>query len=162
MGASPMARCPVKRFVVWLALALGLGAAALALGGAVAASTVDPAFEALVARLTADGLPEGKIRRLFSRAEMAFSPNAMSDKLTALYMRKYGLRLVADIQTRLAALGYMAASGVDNSVGFGTYEAVRAFQKVNGLKVDGVVGPATWKALFAASALPKPTVTPKP
>ena len=64
-----MALFAVKRFVAWLTLALGLGAAALALGGAVAASTVDPAFESLVSRLTADGLPEAKIRRLFSRAD---------------------------------------------------------------------------------------------
>ena len=67
---------------------------------------------------------------------------------------------VGQLQTRLAQLGYMNASGVDNSFGYATTEAVRAFQKVNGLKVDGVVGPTTWKALFAASALPKPS--PKP
>ena len=51
-----------------LALALGLTAVALVMGGALAASTVDPAFEPILTRLAADGLPETKLRRLFSRA----------------------------------------------------------------------------------------------
>jgi len=67
---------------------------------------VDPAFEPLVRRLVADGFSESVMRRLFSRADMAFSKKAMSDKLLALYMAKYGLRVVADVQTRLMALGW--------------------------------------------------------
>lgn len=69
---------------------------------------------------------------------------------------------VGKLQTRLAALGYMRADQVDSTFGYGTYEAVKAFQKVNGLQADGIVGPKTWEKLFAASALPKPTATPKP
>ena len=71
-----------------------------------AASLVDATFEPLVRRLAADGFSDTKLRRLFSRSEMAFSPKAMADKLTALYMAKYGLRIVADVQTRLKDLGW--------------------------------------------------------
>ncbi|MHC1791912.1 lytic murein transglycosylase [Solidesulfovibrio sp.] len=116
----------------WCAVALGLVLAALVLGRVTSASTVDPAFAPLVARLAADGLPEAKLRRLFSRAEMAFSPKAMSDKLTALYMRKYGLRLVADVQTRLAALGWYPGAA-DGKLDRLTRWSINAYQSAVGL-----------------------------
>ena len=115
-----------------VALLLGLAALVLALGGALAASTVDPAFEPILTRLAADGLPETKLRRLFSRAEMVFSPKAMADKLSALYMRKYGLRLVADIQTRLMALGWHPGPA-DGKLDRMTRWSIRAYQASEGL-----------------------------
>jgi N-acetylmuramoyl-L-alanine amidase len=49
---------------------------------------------------------------------------------------------VKDIQ---AALGGLVVDGV---FGDKTLAKVKAFQKSKGLTVDGIVGPATWKALF--------------
>jgi hypothetical protein len=42
-------------------------------------------------------------------------------------------------------------SAIDGVFGPLTERAVRAFQRVNGLEVDGVVGEATWRALFASA-----------
>ena len=52
---------------------------------------------------------------------------------------------VKELQKRLNANGYTL--DVDGKFGKKTEEAVRAFQKKNGLKVDGIVGPKTWAAL---------------
>lgn len=40
--------------------------------------------------------------------------------------------------------------GVDGSFGAATDNAVKAYQKANGLEVDGSVGPATWNKLLGA------------
>ena len=53
---------------------------------------------------------------------------------------------VAELQTMLNARGYSCGK-VDGIFGKGTESAVKAFQKANGLTVDGVVGRATWAAL---------------
>lgn len=50
------------------------------------------------------------------------------------------------VQTRLKNLGYYKKA-VDGVFGSGTRSAVKAFQKDYGLKADGIVGPATEKAL---------------
>jgi membrane-bound lytic murein transglycosylase B len=103
-----------------------------ALAGVMSASTVDPAFEPLVRRLVADGFAESKLRRLFSRAELVFSGKAMADKLTALYMRKYGLRLVSDIQTRLLELGWFSGPA-DGRLDRATKWSIKAYQAAVGL-----------------------------
>ncbi len=53
---------------------------------------------------------------------------------------------VLDLQRRLAALGYWA-DAEDGTFGDGTHHAVVALQKAAGLGRDGVVGPATRRAL---------------
>ena len=56
---------------------------------------------------------------------------------------------VRKIQARLIELGYSCGSkGADSIFGRNTEKAVKAFQKANGLKVDGIVGPLTWEKLF--------------
>ncbi len=54
--------------------------------------------------------------------------------------------IVKQLQQRLKDKGFNPGS-IDGVFGLGTKEAVRAFQKTNGLKPDGVVGQQTWKAL---------------
>src|SRR5262245_25846503 len=64
---------------------------------------------------------------------------------------------VTTLQRRLVALHY-DIGGVDGSFGSQTFHGVVAFQKVNGLARDGVVGPRTWAAL-AHPVIPRPRRT---
>jgi N-acetylmuramoyl-L-alanine amidase len=61
---------------------------------------------------------------------------------------------VVQLQRRLGALHYDVGP-VDGDFGSQTLHAVVAFQKVNGLARDGVVGPRTWAAL-AHPRTPRP------
>jgi peptidoglycan hydrolase-like protein with peptidoglycan-binding domain len=54
-------------------------------------------------------------------------------------------------QQRLLDLGYTQVGEVDGIFGTNTQQAVRAFQTAQGLDVDGVIGPATWNALFSSA-----------
>ncbi len=63
---------------------------------------------------------------------------------------------VKQLQTMLAGLGYLEASMIDSIFDYKTYQAVRLFQRVNSLQVDGVVGQKTWDLLIGGTALPKP------
>ena len=69
-----------------------------------------------------------------------------TDKVEAL--SKYGSRgsEVTQIQTKLKRWGYYNGS-VDGIYGTKTQEAVKYFQRKNGLTVDGIAGPATLKAM---------------
>ena len=51
------------------------------------------------------------------------------------------------LQEKLTKLGYNT-NGVDGIFGNGTYNAVREFQKNNGLSIDGIVGQNTWRKLL--------------
>ena len=70
---------------------------------------------------------------------------------------------VAQLQEALIELGYLTGKA-DGNYGEKTVEAVRAFQKANGLTVDGTAGEATQKALYGGKAkqAAKATATPKP
>lgn len=58
---------------------------------------------------------------------------------------------VVECQTDLIQLQYdLSPYGADGKFGAKTESAVKQFQKDNGLKADGIVGPATWTALDAA------------
>lgn len=70
---------------------------------------------------------------------------------------------VKDMQIALNVLGYGLKT--DGKFGAGTKEAVKHFQKANGLTVDGVAGNQTLTLLYAqafGSANNTPTATPKP
>lgn len=76
--------------------------------------------------------------------------------------------VVKRLQERLVALGYYSIEpdGIYNA---NDVTALKAFQKKNGLKADGIAGLETQQLLYSDHALsasatptPKPTVTPKP
>lgn len=53
---------------------------------------------------------------------------------------------VAEIQGRLAMLGYDVVA--DGDFGPATVDAIKDFQTLNGMKADGLIGPATFMALM--------------
>ena len=68
-------------------------------------------------------------------------------------LSKYGSRgeEVRQIQTKLKRWGYYNGN-IDGIYGSQTQEAVRYFQRKNGLSVDGIAGPATLKAMGISSS----------
>ena len=68
-------------------------------------------------------------------------------------LSKYGSRgdEVKQIQTKLKRWGYYNGS-IDGIYGSKTLEAVKYFQRKNGLTVDGIAGPATLKAMGITSS----------
>lgn len=81
---------------------------------------------------------------LFSTAMfLYFTNNSEAEALS-----KYGSRgeEVIQIQTKLKRWGYYNGN-IDGIFGSQTLEAVKYFQRKNGLTVDGIAGPATLKAM---------------
>jgi uncharacterized protein YraI len=73
---------------------------------------------------------------------------------------------VVNLQRRLIQLGYLPANFVPNGIyDQATQQAVREFQRLNGLPVTGVVDAATWLVLYEAGGIggnPSPTPSPTP
>ena len=57
---------------------------------------------------------------------------------------------VADLQRRLAALGYRCGADEPATFGEGTRVAIEAFQTARGLRIDGMCGEQTWAAVVEA------------
>ena len=56
---------------------------------------------------------------------------------------------VTQMQQALTAAGFsLPKYGIDGSFGRETLAALKAFQKANGLKVDGICGPKTWEKII--------------
>ena len=89
-------------------------------------------------------------------------PSTMN-QLTSKDALKYALRLgmsgskVKDMQKRLKELGYLSSSQVSGYFGDETEEAVKLFQKRNGLSQDGAVGSKTLEKLNSSGAKRAPS-----
>lgn len=70
---------------------------------------------------------------------------------------------VKKMQQRLIELGYLDDGDADGAFGRQTYNAVRAFQKANGLNVDGIAGATTLTHLYEdPNVIANPNKTPEP
>jgi hypothetical protein len=86
--------------------------------------------------------------RVWRRVRLRFSS-------PRLRVGSHGLAVLL-LKERLRELRF-ALPRVDSGFGYGTYEAVLAFQKVYGLPRTGRVGPGLWRRLWRAS-VPRPRV----
>ena len=93
------------------------------------------------------GCMAGGIGAYSSSEPLSYVADAHSEAMeTAVLKQGSKSDEVKEVQRRLKKWGYYKGS-VDGVFGAGTKSAVIAFQKKNGLKADGVVGKATYKAL---------------
>lgn len=60
---------------------------------------------------------------------------------------------VKTLQERLVALNYLSSSAVTGNYDSTTISAVKSFQSIHGLSVDGLAGVNTFTALFSSSAI---------
>ena len=83
-----------------------------------------------------------------------YSSYLMSVSADGYYTLKEGDEnaYIVELQRRLLALNYYAGT-ITGEFDAATTTAVKAFQKANGLKADGVAGPATQKKLYADGAV---------
>ena len=127
-----------------LSAVLGVAAAALTLAGVLQAASPSaalgdgPVTAVTLAAVTVAG-QAGQVRQAQS-AELAYQAPARQ--------LRYGMRGrdVQELQRRLAELKYYPGAA-NGQFAANTLEAVWAFQEIQGLKVNGVVGPATARAL---------------
>lgn len=103
--------------------------------------------------LKADGIAGARTIR-----KMASSSAVPADGGSSRTSLSYGMRGqdVLELQQRLKDLGYYSDSASGNYL-TNTRAAVRWFQEINGLSVDGIAGPVTLSRIYSASAIVAPT-----
>lgn len=101
--------------------------------------------------LKADGIAGTRTIRKLTGGD-AKGAGSASDERTTL---SYGMsgQDVSDLQAQLSALGYYSEVVTGNYLSK-TKDAVKWFQEVNGLKVDGIAGPATLSLVYSGTAIP--------
>ena len=72
---------------------------------------------------------------------------------------KKAMPAIKDLQTKLSAAGF-DPNGIDGKYGPGTFKAVQAYQKANGLSVDGQAGDATLAKINTPAAAPASAAEP--
>ncbi|MCA6575050.1 MAG: peptidoglycan-binding protein [Pseudanabaena sp. M57BS1SP1A06MG] len=114
--------------------------------------------------LTADGIVgKASWAKLQETSSSPSNPptTSVSKTLPTLSLGSQG-QSVAQAQQLLKTKGYYQGR-IDGDFGAGTRDAIIAFQRANGLTVDGKVGVQTWQKLQApaiADVTPQPTATP--
>jgi len=80
------------------------------------------------------------------------------DEISPLSLTREEEKLLRNkkIQEALRLAGFYEGE-IDGKIGPKTRKAIRDFQAAKGLKVDGIVGPITWKELEKILASQKPT-----
>ena len=101
-----------------------------------------------------------KALAIFFAAMIIFS-TAMAEVTYVQLKRNEKGDAVTNLQERLKELGYYTAK-ITGKFDTPTETAVKAFEKANGFKQDGVASIDEQKLLFSADAKAKPTPTPKP
>ncbi len=111
--------------------------------------------------LDADGLAgEATLTLLYSSAAQKYVATPTPSPTPSVIRKGEHSDRVMAVQERLKDLGYYSGV-IDGQFGSGTEEAVRLFQRQNGLDVDGVIGSQTLAAVMDENAA-KITVTPTP
>ena len=102
--------------------------------------------------LTADGVAgSATLDKLYSSSAKHFSGDSGTSGSSDSLRKGDESEVVRSMQTRLKSLGYYSGS-TDGKFGDSTEEAVKRFQRYNGLYEDGVAGAATLDKLYSTSA----------
>lgn len=106
------------------------------------------------------GFEEVKTEKKSSQSKSASSDNSSNTSSNDSSLLKEGSEgeRVEELQERLCELGYLNKRYITGYFGSLTDDAVKSFQLVNSLSVDGVVGSATTKKLNSSSAKKRPEV----
>ena len=101
------------------------------------------------AHLAVDGICGSKTFAYLDRTDIAYkpvsSPSPTAENLTVGPTSSYAA--VRELQYKLISLGWLTGNA-DGIYSYDTYNAVRDFQRRNGLTADGIAGEKTFEKLF--------------